>query len=105
MTPTHAFKLVQWNGYGPAYNSWEPGSTLRRNAPETLSAYSSTGMRLKLLLCKQLSLQMALTQGGLLVIKLTLPHQAEVQLVVEAMAEVVQQAEVLPELSDRSANN
>ena len=34
---TNTRHLVQWKGYGPAYNSWEPGSTLRRNAPETLS--------------------------------------------------------------------
>ena len=36
---TNTRYLVQWKGYGPAYNSWEPGSTLKRNAPETLSDY------------------------------------------------------------------
>ena len=27
---------MQWKGYGPAYNSWEPERALKRNAPETL---------------------------------------------------------------------
>ena len=32
---------MQWKGYGPAYNSWEPKRTLiqKRNALETLSDY------------------------------------------------------------------
>ena len=36
---TNTHFLVQWQGHGPAYNSWEPASTLKRNAPETLSDY------------------------------------------------------------------
>ena len=31
--------LVRWKGYGPAYNSWEPGQSLRKNAPESLKEY------------------------------------------------------------------
>ena len=31
--------LVQWKGYGPAYNSWEPRRNILRNAAETLSDY------------------------------------------------------------------
>lgn len=31
--------LRQWKGCGPAYNSWEPASTLNRNASDTLSDY------------------------------------------------------------------
>ena len=38
-TDTGIRYLVQWKGYGPAYNSWEPERTLKRNAPETLSDY------------------------------------------------------------------
>ena len=36
---TNVRYLVQWKGYGPAYNSWEPGRSIPRNAPETLSRY------------------------------------------------------------------
>lgn len=36
---TNVRYLVQWKGYGPAYNSWEPGRSISRNAPETLSRY------------------------------------------------------------------
>ena len=38
-TDTGIRYLVQWKGYGPAYNSWEPERTLKRNALETLSDY------------------------------------------------------------------
>ena len=38
-TDTGTRYLVQWRGYGPAYNSWEPERTLKRNAAETLSDY------------------------------------------------------------------
>ena len=31
--------LVQCQGYGPAYNSWEPASMLKRNAADMLSDY------------------------------------------------------------------
>ena len=31
--------LVKWTNYGPAHNSWEPGHSLRKNAPESLKGY------------------------------------------------------------------
>ena len=38
-TGTGTRYLVQWKGYGPADNSWEPERTLKRTAPEMLSDY------------------------------------------------------------------
>ena len=29
----------KWKGYGPAYNSWEPGHSLRKNVLESLKEY------------------------------------------------------------------
>ena len=36
---TNVRYLVQWKGYGPAYNSWEPVKTLAKHAPDSLSDY------------------------------------------------------------------
>ena len=96
-TETGTRYSVQWKGYGPAYNSWEPERTLKRML---LKRCLTTGMNLKLQ-CKQLSLKMVLTLGWPLVIKFALPPEAEV--VAEAVAEVVQ-AEVVVEVSDLSAS-
>ena len=60
----------------------------------------TTGMNLKLQ-CKQLSLKKVLTLGWPLVIKFTLPPEAEV--VAEAVAEV-EQAQVVVEVSDLSGS-
>ena len=63
----------------------------------------TTGMKLKLCKCKQLSLELTLTLGLPLVIKPILPLQAEVvaEAVVEAV--VVLQVGVVVEVSDLSA--
>ena len=66
-TDTGTRYLVQWKGYGPAYNSWEPERTLKRSAPEMLSDYWH----------KQLSLKEVLTLGWPLVIKFALPPREE----------------------------
>ena len=36
---TNVRYLVQWKGYGPAYNSWEPVKELAKHAPLSLSDY------------------------------------------------------------------
>ncbi|KAL3155556.1 hypothetical protein ABBQ38_011110 [Trebouxia sp. C0009 RCD-2024] len=90
---TNTRYLLQSKGYGPACNSWEPASTLKRNAPDMLSDLK--------LQCKQLSLEMALTLGWPLVIETTLLPQAEVLVVAKATVEV--EVAVEAEVSDLSA--
>ena len=81
-TDTGTRYLVQWKGNGPAYNSWEPERTLKKNAPETLSDYWD-----ELEAAVQAAEpELVLTLGWPLVIKFALPPKAEV--VAEAVAEV-----------------
>ena len=61
-------------------------------------------MKLKLQY-KQLSLELALTLGWPLVIKVALPLQAEVVVKAAVEAEVMQQAKVVAQVSGLSARN